>query len=210
MHDLAENVVYYTIMRNSFFIIILLIATIAALPVSSDVIKLRNGDVLKGKIIKETENLVKVRMARRGKIVTCFLNRGTIESISKSPNEVNRAIFKKGGVRNPARDFAPVYYGGVTTGAAAPAGQRGGGAPGRKVAKKTTTRKRGVEARRERFSSGSRFGSKKATTATATGTGTGTRTGVGTSSASSPSTTGSSRTTSSSGFGTSSSFGISR
>ena len=202
---------WYTIsiMKSRFFIIILLIATIAALPVSSDVIKLRNGDVLMGKIIKETENLVKVRMARRGKIVTCFLNRGTIESISKSPNEVNRAIFKKGGVRNPARDFEPVYYGGVTTGGGAPAGQRGGGAPGRKVAKKTTTRKRGVEARRERFSSGSRFGSKEPA-ATGTGTGTGTRTGIGTSTASSPSTTGSSRTTSSSGFGTSSSFGISR
>ncbi len=165
-------------MRKIAFGLALAIAIAVTTPISGDIVKLKNGDVLKGKIIKETESLIKLRIARRGKIVTSFLDKGAIESIDKSSDEVNRKIFKEAGVRNPSRDFAPVYYPGVITAGAAPAGVK---PAGRRVAKAGSTRKRGVEGRRDRFKSGfaDRFGSK----------------GTPSKAPSSPSTTGSSRST---------------
>ncbi len=163
-------------MRKIAFGLALAIAIAVTTPISGDIVKLKNGDVLKGKIIKETESLIKLRIARRGKIVTSFLDKGAIESIDKSSDEVNRKIFKEAGVRNPSRDFAPVYYPGVITAGAVPAGAK---PTGRRVAKAGSTRKRGVEGRRDRFKSGfaDRFGSK------------------GTAGKASPSTTGSRRPT---------------
>ena len=169
---------------------LLLVASLSR-PALPDVITLRNGEVLKGKIVKETNGIVKLRMPRKGKIITTFLNRGTIVSIVKSEDEVNRAIFKEAGVRNPARDFHPVYYPG-------PATAIGGGGRGKKLASRTTskkTKKRGVEARRERFKSGLSRGREKTEEKAST---TGRRPSSSTSAGStSPTTTGSATTTTS-------------
>jgi len=123
-----------------------------ARPALADVVKLKNGELIKCKVIKEMKDLIKVRMPHRGRIVTTFLNRGLIESISRSADVENRKLFQDGGVHNPGRAYEPVYYGGV---ASAPKAATGAG-PGRPMAAKgkakggTTTKKRGVDARRER------------------------------------------------------------
>jgi hypothetical protein len=132
------------------------------LPTGSDTITLKNGEVLTGKIVKEMSELLKVRLPRRGKIVTTFLNRGNITEIIKTPDEETRAAFKEAGVRNPGRDFTPIYYGGGSyqVGGAKGKGKKGAGAG--KTKKKASERKRGIEGRQERFKSGisSRFGDK--------------------------------------------------
>jgi hypothetical protein len=118
----------------------------AASPALSDVVKLKNGDLIKCKVVKEMQDLIKVRMPHRGKIVTTFLNRGSVKSISKAPDMENRKLFQRGGVHNPGRNYEPVYYSGSA------AGYSGAGrAPAKGKARvKTAARKRGVEARRAR------------------------------------------------------------
>ncbi|HQM52068.1 MAG TPA: hypothetical protein PLI86_02975 [bacterium] len=110
---------------------------------AADTITLKNGGTLKCKVIRETKELVKVRMPRRGKIVTTFLNRGAVESIATTSDIENRRLFQSSGVRNPAKNFEPVYYSGIRTAAA------GGkpGLPGGKPTMKTTAR--GIEARQK-------------------------------------------------------------
>jgi len=107
---------------------------------AADTITLKNGGTLKCKVIRETKELVKVRMPRRGKIVTTFLNRGAVESIATTSDIENRRLFQSSGVRNPAKNFEPVYYSGIRTAAA------GGkpGLPGGKPTMKTTARDRGA------------------------------------------------------------------
>jgi hypothetical protein len=110
---------------------------------AADTITLRNGGVIKGKVIRETKELVKVRMPHRGRIVTTFLNRGAIESIDQTSDIENRRLFQSSGVRNPAKNFEPVYYSGIRTAAA-------GGKPGMPGGKPTMKMSaRGIEARRK-------------------------------------------------------------
>jgi len=182
------------------------LAMALASTVLSDIVTLHNGQTIKCKIVKEMDDLIKVRTAHRGKIVTTFLNRGAVESITKSPDEENRKLFQGGGVRSPSRAFEPVYYSGVSMGSAtgkAPGGARPGTPRGKSTGGKTG-KKRGIEGRKERFESGSkersdRFG-KRASSSTKTGTGT--TASAETTAPASPSTTGSSGTTSTGGFGT--------
>ena len=116
---------------------------LAAATASPDTVTLKNGDVLKCKVVRETKELVKVRMPRRGKIVTAFLNRGAIDSIDRLPDIENRRLFQASGVRNPTKGFEPVYYSGIVTTAAGAKPATPGGKPGTKPAL------RGVEARRK-------------------------------------------------------------
>jgi len=157
----------------------LCISLALAQPALADVVKLKNGELIKCKVIKEMKGLIKVRMPHRGKIVTTFLNRGLIESISKSADVENRQLFQGEGVHNPGRAYEPVYYGG-----SAPVPKAAGGppGPGRPMPAKgkakggTTAKKRGVDARREQSAArakqrSSRFGertSKGSTAAPAT------------------------------------------
>lgn len=120
----------------------LVLALAVASPGLADTVILRNGGVIKCKVVKETKDLVKVRMPHRGRIVTTFLNRGAIDSIDRLSDAENRQFFQGLGVRNPAKTFEPVYYSGGRTAAA------GGKA---KAAGKTgaKTKERGIEARRK-------------------------------------------------------------
>lgn len=177
---------------------LLLIFALLPRGVTSDVITMKDGKVLKGKIVKEMKEMVKFRMPRRGRICTTFLNKGHIESISKVSEEANRMVFQKEGVRNPSRNFTPVYYAG-------PSQHVSGGRKGKTVASKSKgSKKRGVEARRERFKS-SGLGKKTETASgKAASSSLGSRPSSSTGTSSSPSSTGSSTTTTS---GSSSSFG---
>jgi hypothetical protein len=158
----------------------------------SDVVELKNGELIKCKVVKEMQNLVKVRMPHRGKIVTTFLNRGSVKSISKTSDVENRKFFQRGGVHNPGRNYEPVYYSGSAAAARTgrgPSRGRKSSAKGKAKAK-ATTRKRGVEARRERSKArakarSERFGRRSSTRSTSS---TGASTGVSSSSAASPST----------------------
>ena len=182
-------------MRKIIIPIILLPFIVLSSAVLSDVITLKNGEVLEGKVVKEMKDLVKVRVPCRGKIITTFYKRGNIESIKKTTEEITRTAFKKEGVRNPRRDFKPVYYGGVrTVTASAGAGTR----VGAKAPRPKASKKRGIEARRDRFKTGlNRFA--KTETSTTASTASSSRPAATTSS-SSPSTTGTATTTES-GFG---------
>ncbi len=139
-----------------------------AAPAPADVVKLRNGERIKCKVVKEMNDLVKVRMPHRGKIVTTFLHKGAIESISKSTDVENRKLFQSGGVHNPGRTYEPVYYTGSGSGPAAasgPAGARAAAGKGGKTKAGATAKKRGVDARRERSDArskerGDRFGKR--------------------------------------------------
>ena len=120
------------------------------LSASSDTITLKNGGTITCKVIKEMHDLVKVRMPHKGTVVTTFLSRGAIQSITKSSDVENRKLFQGGGVQNPGRAFEPVYYSGSAPGpkaAKGPGGARPGarGKPAGKIA-----RKGGVEDRRKR------------------------------------------------------------
>ena len=119
------------------------LALAAAAPAVSDIITLRNGGVIKCKVVKETKELVKVRMPHRGRIVTTFLSRGAIDSIERLSEDGNRQFFQVAGVRNPAKTFEPVYFSGGRTASAGKPGAPRGKAAGAKG------KPRGVEARRK-------------------------------------------------------------
>ncbi|MDD5556088.1 MAG: hypothetical protein PHN82_02435 [bacterium] len=111
----------------------------------ADIVRLRNGEIIECKVVKEMDDLIKVRKPYRGRIVTTFLARGTVESITRSSDQANRSLFQEAGVRNPSRDFEPVYYSGIH------AAGRGKGAPGAPRVAGAQPRQRGVDARRERM-----------------------------------------------------------
>ena len=118
------------------------LALAAAAPAVPDIITLRNGGVIKCKVVKETKELVKVRMPHRGRIVTTFLSRGAIDSIERLSEAENRQFFQVAGVRNPAKTFEPVYFsGGRTASTGKPGAPRGKTAGAKKP--------RGVEERRK-------------------------------------------------------------
>lgn len=122
-----------------------------ARPVPADVVKLKNGELITCKVIKEMQGLIKVRMPHRGKIVTTFLNRGSIESINKSADVENRKHFQSRGVHNPGRAYEPAYYSGSAPAPPAARGPGGRPMPVKGKAKGgTTAKKRGLDARRER------------------------------------------------------------
>jgi hypothetical protein len=122
-----------------------------ARPVPADVVKLKNGELITCKVIKEMQGLIKVRMPHRGKIVTTFLNRGSIESINKSADVENRKHFQSRGVHNPGRAYEPAYYSGSAPAPPAARGPGGRAMPVKGRAKGgTTAKKRGLDARRER------------------------------------------------------------
>jgi hypothetical protein len=116
----------------------------------SDTIKLKNGGSITCKVVKDMDELIKVRMPYRGRIVTTFLSKGAIDSIQTQADMENRKHFQKIGVRNPSRNFEPVYYSGIT---AAPKGKGAPGAlrQGALASLGKGQRKRGIDARRERF-----------------------------------------------------------
>jgi hypothetical protein len=122
-----------------------------ARPVPADVVELKNGELITCKVVKEMQGLIKVRMPHRGKIVTTFLNRGSIKSINKSADVENRELFQRDGVHNPGRAYEPVYFSGS---APAPPAARGPGGAARPMPAKgkakggTTAKKRGLDARR--------------------------------------------------------------
>ncbi|MCX6338557.1 MAG: hypothetical protein NTX71_01385 [Candidatus Aureabacteria bacterium] len=147
-------------------------------PVPADVVKLKNGELITCKVIKEMQGLIKVRMPHRGKIVTTFLNRGSIESINKSADVENRKHFQSRGVHNPGRAYEPVYYSGSAPAPQAARGPGGRPMPAKGKAKgEKTSKKRGVDARRgqsearakersDRFGERSSKGSKGETSTT--------------------------------------------
>jgi hypothetical protein len=173
-----------------------LIVLALAAPAVPDTVTLRNGGVIRCKVVRETKDLVKVRMPHRGRIVTTFLSRGAIESIDTLPDAENRAYFQEMGVRNPAKSFEPVYYSGGRTAQAA------GGKPGAVRGKGAAAgRERGIAARQkaseERAKSrrkGSKYGEKKASPSTPSSP-------AGGGAPISPVTTGGAITTSSGSFG---------
>lgn len=178
-----------------------LLALAVAAPAAPDTITLRNGGVIKCKVVKETKELVKVRMPHRGKIVTTFLSRGTIESIDKLSDAENRAYFQGRGVRNPAKSFEPVYYSGGRT-ASATTGGKPGAARGKAAVKAKergiAARQKASEERAKERSKSSRYGDKSKT-ASSSSSGSSSSTGIGTST--SPSTTGGATTSTTASFG---------
>lgn len=166
----------------------ILLAALTALP---DTVTLRNGETIKCKVVKEMKDLVKVRMPRRGKIVTTFLSRGTIESIQKATDVDNRGMFQGGGVRNPGKTFDPVYYSGS---APPPRAGAGVGARGKQPAGKQQAKKRGADERKRKSDerAKSRAASAKGKAGSTEATSPGTSPSV---ESTSPSTTGSSGTT---------------
>jgi len=120
-------------------------------PALSDVVTLKNGELIRCKVIKEMNDLIKVRMPHRGKIVTTFFNKGAVESISKSADVENRKLFQSGGVHNPGRTYESVYYSGsapAPSAARGPAGARPMPAKGGKTKTGGAAKKRGIDARR--------------------------------------------------------------
>ncbi len=186
--------------------LVLCLSFILASPVFSDVVKLKNGELIKCKVVKEMQDLIKVRMPHRGKIVTTFLNKGSVESISKTSDVENRQFFQAGGVHNPGRAYEPVYFSGS---ASAPTAAKGPGGARQTSAKgkgETAAKKRGIDARRERSEArakerSDRFGQRtsKSTTGSTTGiSGTSGSTGSSSSSSSSSATSPSTSSSSSS------------
>jgi hypothetical protein len=173
----------------------LVIALAAAAPAVPDIITLRNGGVIKCKVVKETKELVKVRMPHRGRIVTTFLSRGAIGSIEKISEAENRRFFQTAGVRNPAQTFEPVYYsGGRTTSAGKPGAPRGkaAGAKGKPRGVEERRKAREDQAKAKRDKSQSSSGSSGSSSSAAS------------SAPVSPVSTGGASTTSSSSFGSTS------
>lgn len=167
------------------------------LSASSDTITLKNGGTITCKVIKEMQNLVKVRMPHKGKVVTTFLSRGAIQSISKSSDVENRKLFQGGGVQNPGRAFEPVYYSGSAPGpkaAKGPGGARPGTARGKAAGK--IAKKGGVEERRKRSDERSKTkeGSRGGTSSSQGAGSEGTSASAPTTASSSPSTSGSAGT----------------
>lgn len=173
-----------------------------ASPALSDVVTLKNGELIKCKVVKEMQDLIKVRMPHRGKIVTTFLNKGSVASISKASDVENRQFFQAGGVHNPGRAYEPVYYtgsGSVSSAAKGPGGARQPSVKG-KAKGETASKKRGLDARRERSEArakerGDRFGQRASKSATGIGDATGSTasgSSSSSSSAASPSTSSSS------------------
>lgn len=184
----------------------LCLSFVLASPAIADVVELKNGALIKCKVVKEMQDLIKVRMPHRGKIVTTFLNKGSVKSISKSSDVENRQFFQGGGIHNPGRGYEPVYYSGSASGVS---GAKGPGAARQLSAKgkakgETGGRKRGLDARRERSDArakerSARFGDKASKGSKGSTTGIGSTTGSGgsssSSSAASPSTSSSSSST---------------
>lgn len=178
-----------------------LLALAVAAPAVPDTVTLRNGGVIKCKVIKETKDLVKVRMPHRGKIVTTFLSRGAIESIDKLSDAENRAYFQGHGVRNPAKSFEPVYYSGGRTASATggkPGAARGKG-PAKAKERGLAARQKASEERAKERAKSSKYGDKSKTAAASSSSGSSSSTGIGTST--SPSTTGGAATTTATSFG---------
>lgn len=177
------------------------LAFAVAAPAFSDVVELKNGELIKCKVVKEMQDLIKVRMPHRGKIVTTFFNKGSVKSVSRSSDVDNRQFFQTGGVHNPGRAYEPVYFSGSASGVSGAKPGKGPGVKG-KAKGETAGRKRGLDARRERSESrakerGDRFGQRASKGAKGGKTGIGSTTGSGGSS--SPSSPASPSTSSSSG-----------
>ncbi|MEI6633852.1 MAG: hypothetical protein WCP22_08545 [Chlamydiota bacterium] len=171
---------------------VLCLALAAAAPAVPDIITLRNGGVIKCKVVKETKELVKVRMPHRGRIVTTFLSRGAIDSIERLSEDGNRQFFQVAGVRNPAKTFEPVYFSGGRTASAGKPGAPRGKAAGAK-------RPRGVEERRKAAEDRAKAKRDKLNTSS------GSSSPAASSAPVSPVTTGGASTTASSSFGSRSS-----
>lgn len=199
--------------RSSATVVIVALSLCAlALTAFSDTITLRNGNTITCVVIKEMKDLVKVRMPHRGKVVTTFLNRGTIESIRKGTETENRTVFQQGGVHNPGRSFDPVYYSGSAPGpktARGPGGIRPGTRrPGQQAGK--TTKKRGVDERKKRSEDRAKERSDRSKASGSKSPGTASSPGTAPSSPFAPvseGTSGTASTTTSSGGGSGFSFG---